>query len=280
MVRSALLEGRPDLADVIVRAQYRKTARSLAEAGVWRQAAVAGQHRALLFLTAYGGEFNLLTPPQLTGCGRFAREGDIEGLLSCAKAAALSRRELAEAIANSDDRRFQALLARADDVVERRKWTLVSEAAAHGSPAMVKALLRRGADPNLDVTTPQSMTNSPPEIDIYVGPLSDRAKSWASRSRYFDWMRTGVSPLELAVQRGEPGVVKVLADANPDDLDWQLRRLSRQDDNLSPNAPQIGTLAGISGQTDTARHRLENILANAVARVRQAEDAAVRKATR
>jgi hypothetical protein len=275
LIRKALATGRPDLADIILKTRYRRAAHSLAEANLWRSAAMAGQHQALSFLVDYGGELNLLSPAELVACGRSAAAGDVPALFACARTAALRHNALTRAIKDQDTLRFQALLSRAADVGERDKKTLVLEAAADGTAPMLKALLRRGADPNPPMQNaswlgpPQVSENAP----VFVGALSDQAQRWAGTAHYAEWMRPGTSPLETAVRRGEPAIVQVLADADPIDLNVQVQQLSRQRSAPSTGgAPgQVESLADLSADADQKRQRIEDILDAAFDRNRRRE---------
>ncbi|WP_354089105.1 ankyrin repeat domain-containing protein [Brevundimonas faecalis] len=158
-----------------VAANGAETARSPAEAELWRIAARVRQAGPLDVLRTRGGDLNLLSPARLQTCGVAIRQGDGSLLELCIDEAIQRKQAIEAAVMAGDDAAFQNLLADVSDVRERNKPPLLGLVVQHGSVPMLEQILARGFD--------------------FQQP----------------WM--GESALILAARRGERERVRLLADA-------------------------------------------------------------------
>ncbi|MGI8840798.1 MAG: hypothetical protein ACR2F8_08475 [Caulobacteraceae bacterium] len=229
IVRALLPQGRADLASLVISTHLDRVARSPSEALLWWAAARAGQGQALAFLVDFGGDLNLISTARLQVCKRSAEAGNVGALFACVKAASEKHAALVALMTRHLDGPFMVALAGAGDLRERDKRTLIMEVAARGTPAMVRALLARGANPGPDGTIVRYGSHPTAEPYTYGGLLAVMAGDWARSSGYADRVQPTASPLQEAIARGDLEIVRVLADAAPGDLVWQAERLRDED---------------------------------------------------
>ena len=246
LVRRLLAKDRPDLARAAVLSHPDKVGRSPTEGMIWASAAKFGKDQALAFLVAYGGELNLLSPARVEACQSAAAKGDVDALFACAKEAGERRMALEARIAAHDEPGFAAALREVSDVRERDKTTLTLDVAKGGTPAMLKALLDRGASANgqvpmvvYDGATMKPISQPP----AYTGRLEQQAQAWAQASGYADRSRSGGYPLSEAVKRSDLEMIRMLADAGAENLVGQAQSVGGM-----ARGPRFGMM--LPGQTE------------------------------
>jgi hypothetical protein len=226
LVRKLLEKGRTDLAAAAILAEPDKFGRSPTEGLIWASAAKARHDEALAFLVDFGAELNLLTLGRLEQCRGAAAVGDVDALFACSKEAAERRLAIEARIAGHDDAGFAAAVHEAADLRERDKAALTYDVAKSGSPAMLQALLARGASPNRQFQSVvlDGRTMKPiPVASSYAGRRASQAQAWAQASGYANRLLLGGDPLTEAVKRSDTVMIQMLADAGVENLVGQAQ---------------------------------------------------------